>query len=668
MKKIANPSHLLLSLNLALLTLTLMEPLMFWVAMMVVASVVIRIALFLDWHKHLPKHTTINLLGLLAALVLAYTGWHKGLLLSMINLLVMSGALKLMLMRKVRDYFLMVLVELFIIGCGFIFNQTPVFTALYGAALMAIMLSLALHVSPSPPIYWQLRRVAIMALQALPICILLFLTLPKLPPLWKMPGNNNAKTGIAEQITPGDFARLSKSDALVFRATFDGPFPEKESLYWRTLVYEHFDGKTWRLSEHRRRNKERLVMGNRYFSPVVSGAALRYSILMEPSQQRWLYALDVPQPKTEGLWLSFDYQLQSYAPVANKFKYDVASYPDTLLNQAPLYLDQQLNLQLPVEHNPKTRQWVADMVARYPKPDAFIQAVEAFFIANRFTYTLNPSPMLVNPVDQFLFQSKAGFCSHYASAFAYIMRLAGIPARMVGGYQGGEIRDDNYISVHQYDAHAWVEIYVDHKGWERRDPTALISPNRISIGLESAVAYENSFLQDSPFSLSRLKSIAFLNKIRLLAADLDFAWSNWILGFDQKRQLVMFEALLGSLAPERIVMLSLSVIFIITLLLALYNHRIWLPRIADQHLHYYQIALRVLAKHGYRRENAEGPQSFATRLDTALPEQCAEDFRHITKLFIFHSYAPKSQTNPDRLPELKIAVRSFKRRYRFAIK
>lgn len=668
MKRNANKSHLLLSINLLLLCFSLFEPLMLWISLLVVTSVLIRIALYLEWHKHLPKVSTINLLALLAAIVLAYTGWQVGLLLSMVNLLVMSGALKLMMMRKVRDYFILVLVEIFIIGCGFIFNQGLGFALIYSLSLFLVFLSLSYHVSPGSSLGLQSKRLLRLVLQSTPICILLFLILPQIGPLWKMPSNKGAKSGISETITPGDFARLSMSDDLVFRASFQDTIPEKSDLYWRTLVYESFDGKSWTVSNLRRREKERMIAANYNFAPRLSGDKLEYEVILEPSNQNWLSVLDVAKSSTEQTWLSHDYQLQSRFPISTKFKYTVTSYPATLLNQTSIYSDTSINLILPESGNAETQQWVSQLRQKYPDEQAFIQSVERYFLTQGFAYTLKPQPMLVDPVDRFLFENKAGFCSHYASAYAYIMRLAGIPARVVGGYQGGEARQNNYLSVYQYDAHAWVEIYLHENGWIRKDPTALISPERISLGLESAVAYENSFLENAPLSLAKLKSIEVFNRIRLLMADVDFMWSSWVLGFDQQRQFALFKMLVGKLSPARVALLSLAVLFIICSLLLIFHFRVWFPKIENKHLHYYSLVLKTLARHGLVRHANEGPDSFCERIKQQASEQCAEDFRHITKLFVFHEYAPSSQTNPNRLPELRLAARSFRRRYRFSIK
>ena len=668
MNKIKNKAHLLLSINLLVLTITLTTPLLFWVSLLVFVSVAIRLALYLGLHNQLPNNRTINLLALLAAIVLAWFGWQMGLLLSMINLLVIAGSLKLIMMRKVRDFFLLVLVQIFIIGCGFIFHQSILFALLYGTSLLVILLCLAIHASPGKQWNIQIYSLTTMVLQAIPVTILLFLVLPQIAPLWQMPTQKGAKTGIEDEITPGDFAHLSQSDELVFRATFEGDIPAKSSLYWRTIVYEEFDGKTWSLSKARERQKQRMQLGTTQFNPKTVGNHVYYDVIMEPTQQNRLYVLDVAKSPSSETWMSTDYLVQSRIPITSKYKYEVYSYPETLLNQGSKYVEQQINLQVPKSGNPMAREWVNSLRLKHPNDTDFINAVEMYLRKNNFVYTLNPPVMPASPVDAFLFTHRAGFCSHYASAFAYVMRLAGIPARIVGGYQGGESRENNYISVHQYDAHAWVEIYSTQYGWMRKDPTALVSPDRISLGLESAVAYENSFLKDSPLSLNRLKIVPMFNQLRLLIADIDFVWSNWVLGYDQQRQISLFRRMVGEITPTRVALLSLAAFAVIVLLLTLYNYRVWFPKIADEALHHYQQVLSVLARHGYTRSHDEGPEGFYQRINQHLKESCAEDFRHITRLFVLHQYAGEGVESNERLAELRSAARRFKRRYRFSLK
>jgi hypothetical protein len=221
--------------------------------------------------------------------------------------------------------------------------------------------------------------------------------------------------------------------------------------------------------------------------------------------------------------------------------------------------DIQINLTLP--QKAITKKWIIKLREQFKDNDNFKDAVLRHFIDNPFVYTLRPDVMLVDPIDRFLFDNQAGFCSHYASALAYALRLGGIPARLVAGYQGGELVKDAgkspYLSIYQYDAHAWVEAWSDNSGWQRIDPTALVSPDRIEFGLRQVMQEEGSFLADSTFALAKLTNIAWLNNIRLFLADIDYNWSRWVLGFNSERQRDLFKSILGKLPPRTLVFIKL---------------------------------------------------------------------------------------------------------------
>lgn len=646
--KYHNISHLVLTLVFMCLSVSLVEPTMLWISVLVAGSCAMQITLFLDWHSHQPSHRTINLLAMLCAVVLAYTGLQIGLLLSMVNLLIMASALKLMQLRTNRDYYLLICTQLFIIGCGLIFQQSILFSLFYAVMTLLLLVSLAFHISPSRSIRFHIKMVLKLSLQAVPICILMFLVLPKIDPLWQMPRNKGAETGLSETVNPGDISELSQSDDLAFRAAFTGDIPLQNERYWRALVFEDFDGMTWRVSPLRKKVKITSALSGDTFKPTYDfNRYFEYEVIAEPTDQVWLYSLDVPLPISDKVWLSHDFQIQHRFPVITKYKYEMRSYPDSKLMSPQTYFDRNINLQLPSTGNPQTQQWVANLRKIYPDDAQFIQRIEQYFLQNPFEYTLRPEPMPFNPVDKFLFDAQAGFCAHYASAYAYIMRLAGIPARMVGGYQGGEMRGDEYMSVYQYDAHAWVEIWHPENGWQRKDPTALIAPERINFGLQQAVAHENSFLEDSTFALAKLKGLLFFNELRLLIADMDYFWSSWILGFDQDKQLELFQHLIGEIKPTKVAMLLLGALIIIGLFLLLFNYQIWFPQISNKPLHFYNKALATLAKHGLQRKINETPSQFLTRCESSLTKECYQELSWITQTFSELQY--QNPNTPDSL-------------------
>ena len=658
LQRTQNHSHLFLSIALLVTSLSLIEPVLIWIQILVICAVIMRFALFLNIQKHLPSVRTINLLAILSALVLAYSGWRLGLLLGMLNLLVMASALKLMTMRKYQDYFRLITAIFFLIACGFIFQQSILYSFIYSLTVFLILLSLAFHIAPKTKFKNQSYRIGIQCLQATPIAILLFMVIPKIDPLWRMPSAKNAETGLSESVTPGDIADLSQSTELAFRASFEGSIPTPQQRYWRAIVLERFDGHTWSVAPQRKTSKELHWQMNQPFTPELQGAFFNYEVIAEPTHQPWLFALDIASSNSTDTWLSRDYQLQRPSPMQTQYKYQVKSYFQTHLVDGIENLDKQLNLQTPRDGNPRTKELVQQLRATYPSDLDFINAVNNYFNEGNFRYTLRPFAMPHNPVDQFLFEDKAGFCAHYAGAMAYIMRLAGIPARMVTGYLGGEMRGNDYMSIYQYDAHAWVEILQEGKGWVRYDPTSLVSPERVLYGLEEAVAYENSFLADAPFALAKLKNIEWINQLRVLLADTDYLWSKWLLGFDQRKQLDLFESIVGNLSPYRIAGLTLAVMLCIGLLLAAFHFRIWFPKIEDPLLHAYQLALKSLQKQGINRPKGMTANDFIVVVKEYANPTCSKQFSLLTEEFIRLRYQ-ENEPSKEQLAHFKQQARLF---------
>lgn len=632
-----NNAHLLLTATLLVASLSLLEPLMGWILILVICSVVMRLALYLQLQKHLPTVRTLNLLALLSAIVLAWFSFQLGLLRAMLNLLVLACSLKLMVMRSTRDYYQLVAALMFVVGCGFIFQQSMAFAALYSACAVALLLSLAWHISPSLRWRNQMRQVGVLSLQAIPVAVLLFIVLPKLGPLWQMPTSRPSQTGLSDVVSPGDIAELSQSSKLAFRATFEGDLPPPQQRYWRALVLEGFDGKSWFRARQRLRANDLYRQFNQEFSPSVSGPFYDYQVFAEPSGQRWLFMLDVGIPADAKTAVatsqSPDYQLASQVPVMSPMQYAIRSYPQVLLNQVPLSIDRRINLQTPEAGNPQTREWVNSLRQRWPDDRDFVAAVMNYFPSNNFRYTLRPDSMPDNPVDRFLFGSRAGFCAHYASAMAYALRLGGIPARMVTGYQGGEQSGSDYVSIYQYDAHAWVEAWIDERGWQRFDPTATVAPDRIQFGLQAAVAEEGSFLADSPFALARLKQVAWLNELRMALADLDYLWSRWVLGFDSAKQRDLFKSLLGKLTPQRLALFTFSVFVFIGLLLTLYYLPIWRTKRRSRSAVLFAKVETLLSKHQIQRQPWQAALGFLQDAQKTLPPHAQQIMTRIVTRF-----------------------------------
>ncbi|MFT5675199.1 MAG: transglutaminase-like putative cysteine protease [Paraglaciecola sp.] len=648
-----NLAYLLLTFVLVVLSASLYESILSWILILVVCGAVMRIALFLKLQKHLPTMRTLNLLAVLSGLGLVYSGWQLGLLLGMVNLLVMACALKLMQLRSRRDYYQLVTSLLFLIGCGFIFQQNISYTIMYILLMFSALLSLGFFHSPNSEFKAQMYRVSLLCGQALPISLLLFLLLPQLPPLWQTPISKSSQTGLSEKITPGDIANLSQSTELAFRATFTGNIPSPRERYWRTIVMEDFDGKSWQVHPNRKIARRNNYVLSEEFNPTPRGEYYEYEVIAEATQQRWLFALDLAIPdgikSNNEIWQGHDYQLISQRPLVSQYQYNIKSYKAALDHTSSHDLNMQLNLHTPRHSNDRTQAWVANLRQQHPQNENFIATLLDYFVQQNFRYTLRPDVMLRDPVDQFLFDKQAGFCSHYASALAYALRLGGIPARLVTGYQGGEVNysepRNGYLSIYQYDAHAWVEYWRNDDGWQRLDPTALVAPDRIDYGLRQAMLEEGSFLADSPFTLARLANVAWLNNLRLLLADMDYNWSRWVLGFNQQSQQNLFKSILGKLSPQRLAILGLTIVAIIAFLIALFFLPHWLSTRRDATQRYYNQSLQLLEKAGSSRQNWQGPGEFCQQINEQHDKKINVPFAHLTRLYLLLKYQPQIADN-----------------------
>lgn len=630
-----------------ILSISLFEPLLFWVLLIALCATAIRIVMFTGWYQPMPSTMTINLLALLGCLCLGWFSLQIGLLLSMVNLLVLAGALKLILLNKPRDLFHIFCTTLFIVGIGFTFHQSVVMTVFYSLLTLALLVAIARYFTPSQPLQWHIKRLTIMSFQALPIALILFLILPKLPPLWKMPAPKSTETGLTDTITPGDIANLTRSADLAFRATFIGPMPATKERYWRAITLEQFDGKQWAVSPIRKQARQQYQLLNHEFAPRVSGSWWQYEVITEPTNNQWLFAIDVALPDDHAsraaIWQGADYQLLSESPVTTRWAYSVRSYPDTPMNQTLVSLDKRLGLQLPANPhiNPQTQHFAQQIATSNATTHGKIQAVMQYFVQQGFRYTLTPPLMLNAPVDEFLFTHKEGFCSHYASAMAYTLRLMGIPARIVAGYHGGESLQPNVLSVYQYDAHAWVEAWVEGEGWQRFDPSGVVAPQRIEQGLQHAVE-EASFFANN--QMARLQQLPIFAELNLLYSLLDYQWSRWVLGFDAQKQQNMLALMLGRVTVKKVMYLMLGLCALVALILALYFVPHWHRNKQPIALKWFLASARKVEQlTGIPRYNM-GPQDYARKASDSLSPVTNKRFSAIIDDFVLLQYASDANT------------------------
>ena len=533
-------------------------------------------------------------------------------------LLVAAFILKLVEMRSRRDALVLIMLGFFTVVTAYLFDDSMLM-ALYSllpvCALLAALIGLQQSLFAEQPLA-TLRLSAALLLQALPLMLLLFIFFPRIDPLWTLPmSGGKGVSGLSDSMSPGDIAELSRSDALVFRAGFSGSVPAREQLYWRALTLEQFDGRRW--------SQARPSLLAQPAQWQKQGKAWRYSIVMQPSAHRWLFGLDVAQTDLSGARLLNDFTLLAAAPVERSLLYALESWPEAL--REPHASEERLNysLQIPATGNPRSRAWAKQLRSQYPQPAVLVNAMLQYFNRQAFYYTLKPPALGRDSIDDFLFETRSGFCEHYAGAMTYVLRAAGIPARVVTGYQGGEINPaGNYVSVRQFDAHAWVEYWQSDLGWQSVDPTFQVAPERILQGLEEAIAGEGSFLEDSPFSPLRYRQLSWINGLRLGWDNLNYDWQRWVLGYQSRQQLNLLQRWFGEVRAERLAMALLGGGGLLLGLLALWLLKPWQARPSPGQKQFRRFE-RLLLRHGLRRSAAEGPRDFAVRAARQLPAQAA---------------------------------------------
>ena len=389
-------------------------------------------------------------------------------------------ALKLLETETPRDARVALGFCAFVLMSALLFEQSLTFTLLV-CAVLVLQVAAFNRLEPAPlpdrkPLRHSLTLAARLVLAAIPLALAGFILVPRLgSPLWGSPnGDASARTGLSDSMAPGQFTDLMIDDSPAFRVAFDGAPPAPSAQYFRTIVLSDFDGTTWtRALSGRHRNA----------APRSSGGTLfDYRITLEPTQQRWLPALDVPVAAPDDAALAGDDTIIANRPVVQPREYRVRSAVSATDTAALPAWQRQRLLRLPQETAPRARALAAQWREQSTDDDAVVQHALALFHAS-FTYTLSPPLLGRDSVDEFLFDTRKGFCEHYASAFVFLMRAAGIPARVVTGYQGGWWNGSgNYLLVRQSDAHAWAEVWRDGRGWLRVDPTAAVSPARIERG------------------------------------------------------------------------------------------------------------------------------------------------------------------------------------------
>ncbi len=598
----------------------------------------------------------------LAALVFSGVYLSYGTLLGLeptVALLMAALALKLLESAAQKDGYLLVFLGYFVCITVFLFSQSlpMVLYLLIPISLLTTAL-LALHIPEQQHLSVTSYRFAWgMLLQAVPLMLVLFFLFPRIDPLWQVPlKRGNAVTGVSDRMQPGDISRLSQSAEVAFRVTFEEQIPPRQQLYWRGPVLSGFSDGAWLTVDTVNR-----PLNERYAKPYkLEGEALNYTVIVEPGGQQWLYALRRPDSSDVGIRRLPEDQLVASFPLFDRYTYTMRSYPDAPMNEPLSTWRRELELALPAGENPAMVAMAKRLWAQTGDAQSYVQAVLDHFRSEPFYYTLEPPPLSKrNPMDDFLFRSRRGFCEHYAYAFVVLMRAAGVPARVVAGYQGGEVNPVNgSVIVRQFDAHAWAEVWMGSaRGWQRVDPTAAVAPARIESGLQDAAAQE--FLSDSPMSPLHFTNIRWLNSLRLQYDALVYRWQRFILGYDASAQFDFLQRALGGVDVRRFValLMAVAVLVMLPLIWFLLRHRKPAPLSPeDKQLRRLQNKLAAAQLH---RNTGEAVAHWGERVAKAEPA-IAGDMRQFVNLYEALSYRRRSDQHPHYLRQLRACVRRIR--------
>jgi transglutaminase-like putative cysteine protease len=541
-----------------------------------------------------------------------------------VALLALMMALKCLELRTLRDATVAICLGYFLIITNFLYSQT-IPTAVFMAGVMgwltATMVSLQDHRGRLAP-ERAVRTAGMLMLQAVPLMLALFLFFPRIQgPVFGLPQATSAGvTGLSDNMSPGDLANLGLSDEVAFRVEFQTPPPRTAQMYWRGPVLWDFDGRTWTMGS---------VTSTLERSPVPGPDTIRYTVTLEPHHMRWLFAIDLPNRVPVGARLTSDYQLLSERIVRVRQRYETSSRLAGLIEGDDATGALRRALRLPPGSNPRALELGQQIRAQSANGSEVVQRVLDMFRTQLFFYTLVPPELGRHTVDEFLFDTRRGFCEHYASAFVFLMRAAGVPARVVTGYHGGEMNPlGNYLIVRQSEAHAWAEVWLEGRGWQRVDPTAAVSPARIEAGVAAALP------QGEPLPLAVRGDWRFVRQLRFTLDTITNSWNQWVLGYTPDRQLRLMERLgLGKPTWQALVVLLMGFAGAIVLVLALMILRRLRRASPDPAQRAYRRFCRVLARAGLPRAAAEGPNDFARRVMAARPD-AATQVQAITELYV----------------------------------
>jgi transglutaminase-like putative cysteine protease len=634
-------------LGLALLAHITTLPL--WVPAIVVACVLIRLGLARGGRGAPPGSVLVTVAVLVVPLLFVRFHTFNGLVAGTALLSVAAG-LKLLETRTRRDIYIITLIIYFVSLAALLEGDSFWLLAYLIGVCWLTTATLLRLTSGGPAPGWRrsLRYGGRVLAQALPLALVFWLLFPRFAgPLWQIPSDSQtAASGLSDTMSPGDISHLALSDEVAFRVRFEAATPPNRERYWRGPVLDIFDGHTW--------SRSPTTQGPPPLKPL--GPGYKYTVMMEPHRHRWIFMLDWPSswniPRAE---LSGDYTLMQNEPLTRPVDVLGTSYTQVQSTEPLSPRTRTRDLRLPADRNPRAKALAQELRNAHADDMELLQAVLAMFAQQPFYYTLNPPKLSDDSVDEFLFNTKRGFCGHYASAFATLARAAGIPARVVTGYQGGTLNPyGDYWILRQSDAHAWTEVWIEARGWVRIDPTAAIAPQRVERGLADVAGTDESLA-----SAWQLRTRWF-SGMRLRFDMVKELWRERILDFDQDSQRKLLEFLkIPEPDGQKLVMVLAGAMSLVLAWLTWQVRRELAPRSKDETARAYARLCAKLAAAGIPRLPHEGAEAYALRVARLRPD-LAGSVTNLCRQYSFLRYAAPSSSVT--LGQFQAAVRAFRPR------
>ena len=617
-----------------------------WVSAIVIISLGWRCLQNLGKLREMPKWVLIPLVFLGGIGVFAeywtIVGRDAGL-----ALLTVMTSFKFLECKRHRDLLILVFLCYFLIATHFLFSQSIFTAGLMFVTLIVITATLITINQRDDKI--DLRQLltssARLVALSVPLMLILFVLVPRVPgPLWGISSEQRGGvTGLSNHMSPGQISNLIRSNEVAFRVDFEDKVPAQSMLYWRGPVMAQYNGSRWYRARRQVLNR---------FNLTVSEPAVKYTVTLEPNGEHWLLALDMPTKLVPDSVMTEDFQLISTKKINDLLRYSMESRLAYQVgkNESLEYLG--LTLEYPTNRNPETISLGKSLAERFDRNEDIIDAVLTMFREQEYFYTLRPPTLGDDTVDEFLFGTRRGFCEHYAGSFALLMRAAGIPARVVTGYQGGEYNNvGNYLIVRQSDAHAWTEVWLENRGWVRIDPTAAVSPSRIEQGLDDALSDDESI-----FRIQNRNPL--FGNLLYNWDNLQHSWNDWVINYDNRKQRNFLSKL--ELGIENWSDMVFALIFLLLSVTGLF----WLivryrerPPKPEAYEILFKRVLKKLSKRGFQKRPSEDTRAFLERVaDRDFPQR--EQLAGIVELYNRIKYGRQDDTSR-KLNSMRTLIKSL---------